>query len=114
MRRRPTFIASILALVALVALVAPIGPAAAQPGGASARTTEAAQAAGATGADADIRVEEPNGSSKRTPSMTDDSALDGSPLGWPLTLALILLAVLLVGYVPWRVRRAAQSRRATT
>lgn len=63
-------------------------------------------------AGAEIRVEAPN-SADAAPRMTSESELDGSPLGWPLTLGLIVLGVVLLGYVPWRVRRASQARRAT-
>lgn len=73
----------------------------------------AAQPEVAGGAAPDIRVEQPSNASTDTPAMTPDSEIDGSPLGWPLTLGLILVAVLLLGYAPWRVRRATQSRRAT-
>ncbi len=91
----------LVSILAVVALAASGGVAVAQPEGAGG------------GAAPDIRVEKPSDASTDIPSTTRESEIDGSPLGWPLTLGLILVAVLLLGYAPWRVRRATQSRRRT-
>ncbi|MEX2253359.1 MAG: hypothetical protein WD649_04340 [Thermoleophilaceae bacterium] len=98
MRKRP-----ILLLLSLLALAVP-----AASGPATAQQPPTDQSA----AGAEIRVEQPRDLAVAAPSPTRASELDGFPLGLPLTMGLIVVAVALLVGVPLRVRRAMLARRA--